>query len=768
MSEIFLTPASIGYLTQIILSSAITIILIRRLKFRTAQAVYLTGFFGMTTFFIGLLFLDAVLPPHLRLRAVYMENTALALTLLFLIQFAYRFPQSYPQYKWISRASLLACLLYAGTEGGYMVNRYIALLANNRAYYRTGKMDFFTAFILLLAPIAFALQCIAADPRKVHWLKKLIHPQGKNAQGARFFIFNFAILFLLGIINVLRTYNVLSTAVYNASLSIGMLLALWMFATNYINFIPGGVSIQVKLSILSLTFFLALFGTISWIISPAYISTFQPHLISHQTLRFTPNKAGGYAVTEETYSFHNELGRQVLTSSIDKDDDFHILYPFTFYGEQYQDLFASYPGVISMGRPFWQPNLQAQSSYLPAIYPLMLDLDPNAGGGLFVNEAPDRLIVTWYQLPARYNHHEIYTFQVVLYKDGVFDLTYRDLPVPVTFMADETPSANPWIRGITPGKGENLHFGDSRLPKTYPQHGNSIIENYQLEFRRYLHHFMLPLMWVVVGGSLLLVLLFPLLLRYSISNPMNNLMAGIRKIERGNFDISLSVYNEDEFGVLTQHFNKMTTRLNGMVTELEKRVDERTVELSEANESLRSRLWEINQLQAKLKEQSIRDPLTNAFNRRYLIDSMDKELSRSKREHVTCSLIMIDVDHFKKFNDTFGHQAGDLILQQIVQLVQVHIRKEDTICRLGGDEFIILLPKASLEDAAGIAEKLRGACENLQATYKNHLVNITISLGVASNHPETENAEELLTCVDEALYKAKKSGRNCVRLSEHP
>ena len=767
MFEIFLTPASIGYLTQVILSSAITVFLIIRLRFRNKQSFFLTAFFGTTTLFICLLFLDAVLPPFPRLLAVYLQNTTLAISLFFLIQFAYRFPRSYPQNKWAARISYLACMLNAVSEAVYMVNRYISLLSDNRVFYRTANMDLFTALTLLLAPLAFILQCIASDQRKVHCIEKLIHPQGKNARGARNFVLIFGIPFLLGIINFLRSYNVLPTSVYNASLSIGVLFALWMFATNYINFIPGGVSIQVKFSILSLTFFLAFFGSIGWFISPAYIATFHPHLSSNQTLRFTPNKAGGYEVSEVNFSFNSELGNEVLIDRVDRDDDYRIDRTFTFYEKKYNVLYISYPGVITMGESFWQPNTQAQSFNLPAIFPLMLDLDPDKGGGLFVNEEADRLIVTWYKLPARYNHQTVYTFQTTLYNDGVIDITYRDLPQPVMFIADETPSANPWVRGITPGKGESIHFSESRLPESYAQHGSAIIENYQLEFRRYLHSFILPLMWIIVGGSLLLVLAFPLLLRYSISNPLKNLMTGIRKIERGNLDVALPVYNEDEFGLLTQHFNKMTARLNELVAELEERVAERTVELSEANKSLRGRLKEINQLQAELKEQSIRDPLTNAFNRRYFMDVLEKELSRSKRENILFSLVMIDIDHFKNFNDEFGHQAGDLILQRLVQLIQVHIRKEDTICRLGGDEFIILLPKASPEDAYSIAEKYRVSCENMKVEFKNNLVNITISSGIAGSHPTTMNAEDLLSAVDEALYRAKRSGRNCVRLSEH-
>jgi len=767
MAEIFLTPASLGYLTQLILSTVITYFLVTRLKGHNLQSRLLTAFFITATFFIGLLFLDAVLPPFSRLWAVYAENTVLGLALVFLIQFAYQYPRSIPKYEKMAFASLLLSLAYTIFEAVYMVNRYVALLGTGRVYYRTASMDYCVAFVLLLVPIAFSLQCIASDPRKIRWWRKLAHPQGKAARGAQIFILNFGVIFLLGIVNVLRTYGVLPTGFYNASLSIGILIALWMFSTNYINFVPGGLSIQVKLSILYLTLFLALLGSVGWAIAPAYVSTFHPDLLDHKTLRFTPAGAGGYTITERDFSFDSAIGEEVLLNRTGPDDDYRIERSFTYFGKTYSVLYASYPGVVSMGEPFWQPDMQNHSNHQPAIFPLMLDLNPDQGGGLYVKESADRLVITWYKLPSQYHQQDLYTFQVALYNDGVFDISYRDLPQSIIFMADETPSANPWLRGAAPGAGENLHFSDNRLSGSIQYFRGTMIENYQLEFRRHLHAFMLPLVVVVIGGSLLLILALPKLLSYSIAKPLENLLAGIHQIEKGNLDTTIPFTNEDEFGLLTLHFNKMTSRLNDLVTGLEKRVAERTQELSEANESLRHRLEEINLLQAELKEQSIRDPLTNAFNRRYMMEILEKELARAKRESKPFSLIMLDVDHFKEFNDEFGHQAGDLILNQLVELIQVHIRKEDTVCRFGGEEFVILLPKAQPEDAQRVAEDLRAACEGLELKYKGQLLNITISLGVVGGQWGNTTVGEILKVVDESLYQAKNAGRNCVYLTEH-
>ena len=324
MAEIFLTPASLGYLTQLILSTVITIFLVTRLRGHNTQSRLLTAFFITTTLFIGLLFLDAVLPPFSRLWAVYAENTTLGLALVFLIQFAYQYPRSFHRFEKLALASLLLSLAYTIFEAIYMINRYAALLGSGRVYYRTASMDYCVAFVLLLVPFAFSLQCIASDQRKISWWRKLARPQGKAARGAQIFILNFGVIFLLGIVNVLRTYGVLPTGFYNASLSIGILIALWMFSTNYINFIPGGVSIQVKLSILYLTLFLALLGSVGWAIAPAYVSTFRSDLADRQTLRFTPAGAGGYIITEKGFTFDSAIGKKVLLNRTDLDDDYRI------------------------------------------------------------------------------------------------------------------------------------------------------------------------------------------------------------------------------------------------------------------------------------------------------------------------------------------------------------------------------------------------------------------------------------------------------------
>ncbi len=575
MSSIFLTPASISFLTQAILALTISVYLVRRLRQQpNPQLTLLAGFFCLATIFIGLMFLDAALSPYYRLHAVYAENAILALAMVFMVQFAYRFPHQYPHHNWETRISLLVSLGYLAWETYFMGHRFYLLFREQTVSYRPHLAAYAMAAILVLAPLAFIRQTIAADPRQVSWLRKLWQPEGKAARGARNFVGVFGILFILGITNVFLIFQLPHT-VYNALMSIGILVALWLFATNYINFIPGGVSVQAKLSILSLALFLALLGSVGWLIAPPYIATFQPNLTDRQTLRFTPNEVGGYEIAEVAFSFESNLGERLDVTIYDMYRNHKIDFAFPFYGKIYDEIYAVNSGAISVGEPFWQPDMQGKGANTPAIFPLMIDLDPDpvTGGGLHarVDSENGRLILTWNQMPALHRPAAVFTFQAVLYQDGIFEITYNDLPLPFLFDPDATPSANPWVRGVVPGEGESLHTGQSILPEAYDPDQLAIIENYQSAFRRYLHTFMLPLTGIVLGGSLALLIGLPVLMRYSVIRPLETLTRGVQQMDSGNLTVKLPIQNQDEIGFLTLSFNKMAAHLQDLVTSLENR-----------------------------------------------------------------------------------------------------------------------------------------------------------------------------------------------------
>lgn len=168
-------------------------------------------------------------------------------------------------------------------------------------------------------------------------------------------------------------------------------------------------------------------------------------------------------------------------------------------------------------------------------------------------------------------------------------------------------------------------------------------------------------------------------------------------------------------------------------------------------------------LQQTLRTQSIHDPLTSLFNRRYMEASLEREMLRARRHETPLGVVMLDVDHFKRFNDTHGHGAGDALMQELARALKSCARGEDIVCRYGGEEFIIILPGASVEAARSYAQRIGETIRMLKVEYHGQtLGTITVSLGVAVYPEHADDHHELIRLADAALYRAKHSGRDRV------
>ena len=172
-------------------------------------------------------------------------------------------------------------------------------------------------------------------------------------------------------------------------------------------------------------------------------------------------------------------------------------------------------------------------------------------------------------------------------------------------------------------------------------------------------------------------------------------------------------------------------------------------------------------LRDALLSQSIRDSLTGLFNRRYMEETLEREISRAARNRHPLAVIMLDIDNFKEFNDSFGHEAGDVALQNLCEKLKTHIRSEDIACRYGGDEFVLILPGTSPELAAQRAEELRTAAAHIDVQYQGRLLApMALSCGVATFPENGRTLKDLLRACDTALRRAKSEGRIRVRSHE--
>lgn len=172
-----------------------------------------------------------------------------------------------------------------------------------------------------------------------------------------------------------------------------------------------------------------------------------------------------------------------------------------------------------------------------------------------------------------------------------------------------------------------------------------------------------------------------------------------------------------------------------------------------------------------LESENITDPLTKVYNRRYLDRRIKEEVARSRRYSLELSVLMLDIDHFKRVNDTYGHQVGDVVLSTLGSLVKTSLRELDVVARYGGEEFLVICTNTGIDGAALVAERLRRLVESLQVEIPdgaggNQTIRISISIGVAGLNASIDSKDKLVQAADQALYRAKGEGRNRVIVNE--
>jgi diguanylate cyclase (GGDEF)-like protein len=191
-------------------------------------------------------------------------------------------------------------------------------------------------------------------------------------------------------------------------------------------------------------------------------------------------------------------------------------------------------------------------------------------------------------------------------------------------------------------------------------------------------------------------------------------------------------------------------------------------DLKTVNAELQKHVREVEKLQTELYELAFHDPLTGLYNRRYLNETLPREILRARRNNNCLSILVADIDYFKAINDTYGHQVGDLFLLEIAQLLKRSVRGSDIVCRYGGEEFVLVLLGATVDSAEKRAERLRQECAQLSIQHEGKKLGITMSFGMATYPVHGEQEEEIIMKADHALYDAKRMGRDQVRVWGKP
>jgi len=248
----------------------------------------------------------------------------------------------------------------------------------------------------------------------------------------------------------------------------------------------------------------------------------------------------------------------------------------------------------------------------------------------------------------------------------------------------------------------------------------------------------------LMGGLTLLVVFVAWRMGRSIVTPLERLTGAADHIAAGDLTIQLPVVQRDELGRLTEVFNQMTENLRRSHDEFEA-----------ASQTL--------QKQNKLLETlSITDSLTGLYNRKKLDDILADQLARFKRNQRSFAVLLLDIDHFKRLNDTYGHLAGDQVLTSVARTFSSSIRNIDFAARYGGEEFVIVLPETAISAAREMAERIRQQVRGASYQFNDQSIAVTLSIGVADSRSGDETADAVLARADNMLYEAKRTGRNRV------
>jgi diguanylate cyclase (GGDEF)-like protein len=251
-----------------------------------------------------------------------------------------------------------------------------------------------------------------------------------------------------------------------------------------------------------------------------------------------------------------------------------------------------------------------------------------------------------------------------------------------------------------------------------------------------------------------------LALSYVIVRPVSRITDFLRSNvgDDGQLVGTIPLVSNDEFGHLAHQFNELSQQLNEANLKLQSKVEAADRRLLETNQQLK-------QLNDEFKLLSITDPLTGLYNRRHFDELMETEVGLSNRHGDPNSILLIDIDHFKAINDTYGHYVGDAVLKAMTSTLQANLRRTDAICRIGGEEFAVLCKRADADGAMEIAEKLRSIIEvTPMLPEDDDELLITVSIGVASVpfNARDITPKQLYQEVDKALYYSKNNGRNRV------
>jgi len=855
MPAVYLTPASISYLNQVILASLISAYLLRRFlrtgaRGRTAADWMLLAIFVTVILMSAAFFFEVTLLGVGTYAAVAVETGLTVLLFAVLIWFSYSFPQPIGT-KLEKQIAMAVCGGYVAFEVAYAVWR-LQIVGRGQIAYASDSFD--------LSLIIGAVWIIA------NFIRGGLKDGGDRA--ARRLALVFCIPLVLALINLAYSIGFVTAPAYYIALTTGLPLTLYLFTLSYLAAKPEATSLAVRVLGAMITGQLAILGILGWLVAPQYARGYQPAIVDHRSLRFDPLSDGGYRVEEIPLAYQPDIGVRVHPEDPTRalSDTGGLPFASVFFGQSYDDVYINTDGSLSFGAPLSHRFLQISLTHQPAIFAMLQSYGFPADSGIYVNRDGDRLVVSYVNVASYYYPQHRATFQIVLTADGSITLTTYSLPEQAQYFINDRPDAAPWALGITPGGAIAAPIDFNALPTVIGAEGG--IQDEYLAFRQAIHTLLLPFTLGSLVVGLVFLGIFAVMVHLSLTVQLDNLISGVKGFRRSGGAIHLPVLHNDEIGFLTDTFNTMSVELGALIHDLEERVAARTADLSTANlqlsklstaveqsadaiviTDLKGRieyvnhafceatgysaeealgqnprilksadtppevyrdlwatlargetwsgdllnttktgelLWESavispirsssgavthyvavkeNITERKRAEQERErlialDPLTGLYNRRYFFETGEALFGQGTARPPRLAALMLDIDHFKSINDTFGHQGGDTVLREVAERLATHLRASELLARYGGEEFAVLLTQVEPVDVADIATRLVQGINATPIAIDDVLIKVSISLGAAYATDDTASLDALLSHADRALYEAKRLGRN--------
>lgn len=780
--ELFLTPASISFLTQTILFLGITIYLVL-INTHTKANYWLAGFYTVmvVSSLAGFLAVSSLEWYDL---AIAVENILIVIALPLLVQFAYNFPEINPskkrQAKVVLSISLIVSIFSIISVFPYVIR------FNLPALYSVLPIILKSIQILLLMWVIFLFTNLTIQQHQNNnqftAREKFLHPHGRISKAARGFMVVLTGMLILWIASM--TLNLLGQISLSFFLfSISASWALTFFIFTLINHTTRKASFLIKFyGIVILTVFSGI-TIAAWLAAPVsqanYLASYA--IPDRQTVHFDLTNAI-FTITQNEYVFDADIGRQLVFTDDKTFTPVNLLTTFPFAGKNWLNLQVARKGfVLFTADDSGETSLEIYRKSQPVIAALYLnDIELSKNSSVFAHLTDEKSVFTWFLISPLDKPDSPITTQLTLYPDGSFDISYSGIRSNFKY-SPYLPNNLQQITGFFLGANDltpdRIQF-NSQLPYT-SQSWTGVFQDYYIDFRSVMHQSMLMQLFSLLLVAVISSIIFPIFFQNSLWRPVKMIRTGIQQVMADDYDTFLEPRYSDEIGQIVMDFNKLKTHLLINLEANQKRIQELEEKLSKRSNELKTSIGKLEQeIEARRKltdafekailqqkKLSITDELTGVYNRSHVVSICEEEIKRAKRYNTPLSFILMDPDYFRMINETYGNVTGDEVLKSLTDFVSVKLRETDFLGRIGGEEFAIVLPLTTGEDALIAANRIRNLIGSQMMETTKGPIRISASFGVVEMPSEgIISVDIFLHRANQAVDLAKSQGRNKVVL----